>query len=675
MHLNDKIKSYSPLFMNRKVLFLLITLCCYLLHGTNHAQKIADNFGNVTQADLEMKVCDIDTSAPAFVVYDQGETDFIPGERNFDVLYTRTMRIKILRKAGIRYSEMIIPLYVDYRGEVLKDELTELHAITYNLINGKIIKTTLDPKTVFEQKIRDYLTIKLIAFPDVHEGSVLEIRYIIKSPFKFRLNDWVFQREIPVVYSECILKYTPFYLYTYLLKNANKFDEYQEYQVEGLAKEFYNTTYKEGACRFVMKNVPAFTETEFVSSNDDYLITLHFQLNKVTNTREVSEDICSTWDELVKLLKEEDDFGKYLHTSQSTAKQILNDSRITGLPPAERFNAIISWVKTNLSWNEHYRIYTENKVREVLKRKSGSSSEINLLLCGMLNAADIEACPVLISTRGNARVIKDYPFIDFFNYVMVAAKIGDKWVLTDGTEPLCENNSFPPRCINGQGLMVKNDKLLWVDVSSGSYSSYKYHVRLRFTPGLDSLEARSSIEAKGYLALELRKSMGDDPSKVIKYFSETGVETGDSLSVSNAGADSVMKPYIIRLKGKIPVEITDKMLVVEPFCNMQIKKNPLDKAVRKYPIDMIYPYNKTFFTELVIPVGYRIRQLPESITREHDQMVFSYTSLLSEDKILIHAFYSFKSAVYTPDEYMKLQQFFADIVKKLNEKIYLEKIN
>jgi hypothetical protein len=659
--------------MNRKPpILLLIIGICFLLTAS-FAQKSADKAGTVTLADLEMTSCSIDTTASAFVMFDIGETSFVAGEGTFDVLYKRTVRIKILRKAGIRHGELIIPLHTTSKGFIKKDAIREFSAFTYNLADGKIVKTKADQKTLFEQKVSDYTFIKKLAFPDVHEGSVLELSYEIRSPFVFRLRDWEFQWEIPVMYSECVLKYTPFLTYAYVLKNAVKFDDYQEYQVEGFAKEFYNTKYKEGAYRFVMKNVPAFTETDYISSNDDYLRTLHFQLNKFTDTRGVAEDQYKTWDELAKNLTEDDDFGKYITSSQSISRQILEVEKFSGLAPAERFNAIVSWVKKNISWNEFERQYAENKPKELLKRKSGSSAEINLFLCGMLQSAGFEAWPVLLSTRGNARVIKDYPFLEFFNYVMVIAKIGDKWVLTDGTEPMCENGSFPVRCINGKGLLVQGDKTSWVDISAKSLSLMDERFRLTFNPGMDSLDARYTVIATGYQALAFRNSIGKDQDRVVKKMFGTSFDAVDSVIIRNAGVDSVMKPYSLSLHGKIPVEMTDGLLVIDPFCNMAISKNPFDKESRKYPVDFIYPKNKALIMELIIPDGYKVRELPQSASKEDNLTAFSYTAQLSENKITVHAFYSLKNAVYTPEEYTKLKQFFGTVVKKLNEKIYLEK--
>lgn len=659
--------------MNRKIFLLLLVLGCYFHTTLIFAQKPEDRFGNVTTADLEMKSCSIDTAASAVVLFDIGETSFIQNESTLDVLYKRALRIKILKKAGIEYSTMDIPMYMNSSGGFRKDEIREMDAFTYNLIDGKTVKTKLDPKTVHEQKGSDYWGVKKIAFPDVHEGSVLEIRYEIRSPFKYILRDWDFQWEIPVIYSECILKYTPFYLYTYLLKNAGKFDEYSEYQDESLSKEFFGTRYKEGVCKFVMKNIPAFSETDFIHSKDEYLISLHFQLNKFTNARGVSEDMNTTWDDLAKDLTEDDNFGRFIASSQTISKQFLEDEKIAGRPVVDRFNAIVSWVKATFSWDGHHRMYAGNKVRELIKRKSGNSAEINLFLCGMLKAADIEAYPVLISTRGNERVIKDYPFLEFFNYVMVVAKVDDKWLLTDGTEPYCVNSSYPVRCINGKGLLVKGDKTSWVDISPKNFSSLEDRIRLKFNASMDSLDARFTIIAKGYEALGFRESIGDDHGKSVEYFTQNGIEAGDSVIIRNAGVDSVMKPYIIKLNGKIPVEISDQMLVVDPFCNMAIKRNPFDKETRKYPVDLIYPYTTTLLMELVIPEGYRINKTPESFSRDDDLMAFNYSSQLSENKIMLHAFYSIKDPVYAPEEYKQLKKFFDEIVKKLHEKIYLEK--
>jgi hypothetical protein len=212
-----------------------------------------------------------------------------------------------------------------------------------------------------------------------------------------------------------------------------------------------------------------------------------------------------------------------------------------------------------------------------------------------------------------------------------------------------------------------------VDLSAKNLSLMEERLTLNFNRDLDSLNVRYSMTAGGYQAVSLRNVIGNDPDKAIKKISETGLDGVDSVVIHNAGADSVMKPYTIRLKGKTPVEITDGLLVVDPFCNMAISKNPLDKDSRKYPVDFVYPKSKILEMELIIPDNYRVKKIPESSSREDNLGAFSYIARESGNKIIVHAFYSLKNAVYLPEEYTKLKQFFGTVVKKLNEKIYLEK--
>jgi hypothetical protein len=660
--------------MNKSLRTLLPATLFFFMLFALHAQHQKFKIPDVTMEDLTLPSCSIDSSAPAFVFFDKCDIEFVQGEGNFDVLYTRTLRMKILRKAGIQYGELAIPIHLSRDGSK-RDDLRELRAFTYNQVNGKVMKAKVEAENIFEQKISDHLLIRKFAFPDVHEGSVLEIRYEIRSPFRFNLNDWAFQWKIPVLHSECNLKYTPFYLYTYLLKNATKFDKYEEYQVDGLEKEFYNTTYKEGMCHFAMNNVPAFTETDFVSSDEEYLITLHFQVNKVTDTRGVSENLCSTWDELAETLTDDESFGKYISSGQSISKQLFGEGKTEALPPAARFDTIVSWVKVNNSWDGKERIFAEHKAKELLKRKTGSSAEINLFLCGLLKADGIEAYPVLLSSRGNAKVVKDYPFLGFFNYVIVAAKIDDKWILTDGTEPFCANNSFPSRCINGSGLMVQGKKTMWVDIPARSNSSLEDRIRLNFTPGHDSLEAHVTRLAKGYNGIALRNRIGTNTDEAFKYLREQGIEDGDSVLIINAAADSISKPYIIKLSSKIPVTMLDEMPEIDPFCGLAIEKSPFEKPIRKVPVDVNYPRTITMITELVLPAGYRVKQMPESANREDELMSFNYTATQNDGKVMVHAGYTVKKAVYPAVEYKKLQQLYTLIVKKLHEKVYLEKIS
>ena len=162
---------------------------CLLLPALLCAQSNVPEFGQVSTDELKLNSYPGDTSAPAFVVYDIGEAAFIPFDAGFEVLYTRRKRIKILKKQGIYMAELRIPVYSSGKN---KDKLISLEAYTYNLTDGGITKVALDQSAIYEQKLSDWYYLKKVAFPDVREGSVIEFRYHVQSPWIMHLQEWYF---------------------------------------------------------------------------------------------------------------------------------------------------------------------------------------------------------------------------------------------------------------------------------------------------------------------------------------------------------------------------------------------------------------------------------------------------------------------------------------------------
>ena len=108
-------------------------------------------------------------------------------------------RIKIYKKEGYNWASH----KVWYRlMSSVKENITFSDAVTYNLVDGKIVKTKLKSDGEFDEKINKYVCQKKITMPAIKEGSVIEFEYVIKSPIIGKIRDWEFQTSIPVNYSE-----------------------------------------------------------------------------------------------------------------------------------------------------------------------------------------------------------------------------------------------------------------------------------------------------------------------------------------------------------------------------------------------------------------------------------------------------------------------------------------
>src|SRR5690606_4375843 len=70
-------------------------------------------------------------------------------------------------------------------------------ANTFSLKENQIVKTKVKKEGIFDQT-GERINIKKIIFPDVKEGSIIELKYLIKSYGSVYVKDWRFQDEIPV---------------------------------------------------------------------------------------------------------------------------------------------------------------------------------------------------------------------------------------------------------------------------------------------------------------------------------------------------------------------------------------------------------------------------------------------------------------------------------------------
>ena len=137
--------------------------------------------GKVTKKELEQRVHATDTSAPAAIIFKNVKTYFTYNRLNgFEAVTEFSIKLKIYKKEGYSWANFEIPYFVGY--STLDDEkVTISKAFTYNLENGKIEKQKVSSEGKFQEKVNDLWQTKLITFPNVKEGSILELKYELKS--------------------------------------------------------------------------------------------------------------------------------------------------------------------------------------------------------------------------------------------------------------------------------------------------------------------------------------------------------------------------------------------------------------------------------------------------------------------------------------------------------------
>lgn len=633
------------------------------LQSQNHQEETAN-----TDQDGADTLTLSDKDTEAIVLSDIGKSYFVENDYSYDVMFERETKIKIISEAGIKWAEIEIPFYEeDGRGE----DISDIEAIAYNFEGDrKADKIRLDKSTIYTEKINDLWSVKKFAIPGVKAGTIIKYKYKIKSPYIFNFHDWEFQWKIPVIYSSYEVHMIPFYEYRWVLQGRDKFDSMTSFESEGLGRRYKGTTFNDIIYKYEMKNLPPFDNEEFITSVNDYIIKIDFQLAKITYPGYI-QNVIKDWKSLIKELNDHEDFGGYLKRAQKVAPKLLDIKSLLMKSETERFNYIMDYVKANYSWNGHNGKFVTKKLSELLKDKHGSSAELNLLTTGLLKAAGIETYPVIISTRDHGKINTDYPFSHFFNYTLFLSVINGNKMLADVTEVLGQNYRLPARCINGIGLVL-NEKIngAWVNLAAlaPSETTDKIEIQVRED---SKAEARVLSIFKEYDALSKRKEYRENPGNLKKLTDSENYEIVDTTLIVKNESDP-QKPFVLHYTttGK-PLTIENK-IYLQPFLEKIPTNNPLKQETRSYPVDMIYARKRSFESIIQIPEHAEIDYIPVNFNLDNDLFSMEYAVSSDKEQVRILFNYYFKKAIYSPEEYHDVKAFFEKIISKGNDKIILK---
>lgn len=649
-----------------KAIYLLIAWSFFIIVNACGQEPIRA-YGNVELTDFEVQAPDYDPDAEAIILFDVGKTRFFESETGLDISFKRLTRILILKESGLDWAEVDIPLY--FKSYYEQERLNKLKACSYSTSDGLIYKNELDKEHVYEERINEFYIQKTFAMPAVKVGTIIEYEYEILSPFVVNLPDWEFQNRIPTLYSQYQVGITPFYEYTFLLQGGKPLDSYN-FTDDWKDYFFRGRVYQNRVHEFVMTDIPAFEDESYITSVNDYIIKIDFQLSKIRRLSGQSTDFLTTWEALNEKLYEHEDFGGFIKKSERKAGSILSEQLpLEGLDDGEKCRVIVDYVKNNFSWNGRSKYFSNKSVKEFLKEMTGSSAEINLFLIGMLRAAGLNARPLVLSTRDHGRIQTTYPYAHFFNYVVALVDINGNLILTDGTEPLLSFARIPQRCINHEGLLIDKEGEAWVNLTNSvAFPSVVYrNLVLSIDTSEWMVKGEFVDQSNEYLALENKKAYNENPESFTDQLESSGFENVDDVMPMNLDAPG--KPFVIKYNADYPLDLFEDKIMMSPFLGLPISKNELRQTERFYPVDMNYKKNWVYKSAIAIPDGYQILSSPEDFLMDNTLMKIELKTEQIETHITITGIIEFKKAVYPPEDYKKLKSFINIAIKRFNDKI------
>jgi hypothetical protein len=680
--------------VTQKVLFriiLLFTAIIFLLNFKSLGQDTAPvNFGKVKIEDFTLNSPAIDSSSNAVIVLDKGEVSF-EGNQNgwFAYVFKRNTRIKIINNKGF---DLVTVELLLYKNDDTKEKVENLSGVTYNNENGTITETKLNSKDVFEEKSDKNHFYKKFTMPGVKAGSIIEYSYVIKSDFIFNLPSWEFQSpEYPTLWSEYNVTIPGLLSYMAVNQGAHKFDinksseGFKNYSVTHVSggggyssgvEEKLSVSSPTTNHRWVMKDVPAFYVENYLSSPKNFIDKIRFQLYK-TYDGEDYHDVAKNWKNVSEELTKREDFGEPLNEDNTWLDKILEPVVQENDDALKRAKEIYYYVQKNYTCINHYDKFIKTSLQDVVKKKSGTVGDINLLLIAMLKHEKIYALPVLLSTREFGRSPTTYPLMEQLNYVIARINIDTSDYYLDATIPFLQFGKLPSDCYNGQARVILSDTAVVVNFDAGQLK--ENHSVSVFINNNDNKEVEGAFtrDMGFYESLDAKSTIAN--STLNTYETKLKASYPEDMVLSNIKVDSLLSPedpVSVKFDFKLTSFGNADIIYFNPLLGEALKENPFYAAERKYPVEMPYATNDVYTLSMEIPKGYKVDELPKSARSALNGTDGSFDYLISADANLIQFICRLKlnKADFTPDDYQTLRDFYAFIVKKEAEQIVFKKI-
>lgn len=608
----------------------------------------------------------IDSTAHAVVLFEKGHSLIQVNDREnaLCVIHNYAVRIKILDKEGFDEANHVIPLYKF--GNTF-ETVSLVKGFTHHLENNRIQTTEMEREAVFHEKVNEFVNLTKFTLPNIRENCIIDIQYQIQSPDIFNYRTWDFQSEIPKIHSEYTAVIPANYEYNVTLRGPYKLDD----QKSSVLREYFLLNGRRFDCSqltYIMKEIPAFKEESFMLAPKNFKSAVYFELMQYYHTNGSKQVLTKEWKDVDRELLSDRSFGGQINREQNF-KNILPAILADSDSKEQKARKIYDYIKRQIRWNRAYGKYAQHGVKDALERRSGNVGDINLALISALNAAGLDAYPVLISTRENGLPNNLHPVISNFNYLIAQVRIDDQTYFLDASEQNLPFGLLPLRCINGNGRIIYSKKSSeWIPLENQVEARKQFNIKGEvdenglFTGqltinyvGLDAFNKRNHIRSFSSIDDYLENMMDRTTNMQI---TDGRVENLDSLE------NNLMEHLDFTID--LSSYIRGNHLSFNPFIINRLNKNPFNLEERTYPVDLGSKQHEVYYLNIHLPNGYSLSNSPKNTSMALPEATARYTfqSQFENNLLSLRQVLSLNKPIYEVDEYFHLKEFFSRIIQQ-----------
>jgi len=645
----------------RQFLTLFLIFSIY----TNSIAQTFD-FGKVSISDFSRT--DLDSNANAIVLNEFGRSSVFVDDYDNRVKLQHEYHviIRINNKEGFKKANFEIPSYK--RGSYVRDYFDELKAVTYNLENGRIEKTELENKKVFKENYSAYLDLNKFTLPNIKEGSIIEVSYRTLEQDLFNFKTWEFQDDIPKIQSQYIAIIPASFAYNVVLRGPYKLTDQKAEALkefiflDGLRMDCSKLTY-------TMKNIPAFMEEDYMTSPTNFKSAIYYELESIFYPSTGSKKTFSkTWKDVDTGLMNEKTFGGQLKKTD-----LFKANLATILSPTdtklEKAKKIYNYINKQIKWNNYLGKYAETGIEKALEKRTGNIGDINLALVTALLAADLEAYPIILSTRRNGTPNGLFPVLSDFDYVIACVDIDGVKYKLDASNLYLPFGQLPLQCLNERGRIIYSKKSSdWFPLTAQESSDVNYILEGALNDQF-KIKGKLTISSSGNKALLKRQHIAKFNS--LEEYWEKLDEEMPNITLTKSSIQNLEDiDQLLIEEFDVILDVSKQMeqdiLVLAPNIIDRISYNPFKAQERTYPVDMGFKSKTLYSVKLTIPDHYEIAEKPQnaSLALPESTAKYRYVTQVNGNQLEILQSLAFNKPIFSVDEYFSLKELYSRIIQQ-----------
>lgn len=645
----------------RKILLMFSVLSVISIQ----AQHKFMNLPKLNDADVKLTQYASDPEMPAEVLYRayHYQIDY-NGSMNVEVM----SRVKIFKKdAAEDFLTVEIPLR-NRGGD--REVLFGLKATTYNFDNGKVTSTSIDKESKYKSKEYKNVDITKFAFANVKDGSVVEYKYKINTPFYYMIPKVMVEDAAPIRYMEYVFDAPKYLGYNINYKGtlAPTHRKIGEENIYGGEYQVY---------RFAYENVKAYKDEKYVYNINNFRTSIMAELNStnfpVSSAGGGYKSYASTWEDVRKNVMQDDNFGVELK-KMNIVKNILPPDIKNIENPQEKAAAILKFVQKNYTWNKESYAFTEDGIRNLIDKKIGNSAEINLLLVMLLRSENINANPIMIATKSRGLLTAFSPSVTLFNYVIAGADFAGKLMVYDATSKLSLPNILPPRAYNYIGYMMSDKDAKRIDIAPEVISQTFLEVTAQLEVDGSFKGEFKDRDTKLY-ALVASESYDKDQDTYIKEYKDNYKFPLENIKSELKGNGDFETSFSFN-SDTFTDGIGGKM-VFNPLLFLFRKNHDFDqKDERRSPIELLTGYDRIKKVTITLPQGYAFESVPKSkkFRAEDSSIIYNYVVTQNGNSITVESTTTVADPIYPAGFYPAFKQIFDNITNMEAQTVTVKKL-